>query len=112
MSGEALLVLTTCGNEADAQAMADMLVGERLAACVNAVPRVASTYLWQGRVERDEEVLLVIKTTRARFGEIERAVKAQSSYELPEVVAVPIDAGSQDYLAWIDASVKHRGALE
>lgn len=106
LSAPALLVLTTCGDEAKARSLADVLVGERLAACVNAVPNVSSTYRWEGKIEHDAEVVLLIKTTADRFAAVERAIKAAADYELPEIVAVPIQAGSAEYLAWIGASLK------
>lgn len=109
MSAQALLVLTTCGNDADARMLADALVGERLAACVNAVTGVSSTYRWKGKIEHDAEVLLLIKTTEDRYEAVERAIKARAGYELPEIVAVPIQAGSAEYLAWIGATLKDRG---
>lgn len=105
MSTQALLVLTTCESTERADALADKLVGDRLAACVNAVPRISSTYLWKGKLHRDEEVLLLIKTTEAGFHAVEQAVKTLSTYELPEIVAVPIHAGSAEYLAWLNASL-------
>jgi periplasmic divalent cation tolerance protein len=100
-----LLVLTTCGNSADAGSLATLLVEQRLAACVNALDRVASTYRWQGRVQQDQETLLVIKTTVARYPAVERAIRAHSKYELPEVVAIPVTAGSDAYLDWLRESV-------
>jgi periplasmic divalent cation tolerance protein len=106
MSTQALLVLTTCGNDAQARTLADVLVGERLAACVNAMPGVSSTYRWKGRIEHDAEVLLLIKTTEDRFEAVEHAIKAQAGYELPEIVAVPIQTGSAEYLACIGATLK------
>jgi periplasmic divalent cation tolerance protein len=101
----ALLVLTTCANTREADALAAGLVEAKLAACVNACNPVTSTYLWQGKIEREQEVLLLIKTTRGRFAALEEQIRARSSYDVPEIVAVPIDAGSADYLGWIEASV-------
>jgi periplasmic divalent cation tolerance protein len=97
-------VLTTCGNEAEADALASMLVERRLAACVNRISGIASTYRWQGSVERDRETLLLIKTTGARLAEVELAIRSASAYELPEVLAVPIEAGADDYLRWLCAA--------
>jgi len=105
MGSEALLVLTTCGNDDDAAALARSLVERGLAACVNAVGNVASTYRWQGRVQQDRETLLIIKTTTARYAALEAAIRAASKYELPEVIALPVTAGSEPYLAWIRESV-------
>jgi periplasmic divalent cation tolerance protein len=105
MSPEALLVLTTCGNDEDATKLAQVLVERKLAACVNAVPGVASTYRWRGAVQRDQETLLIIKTTAGRFAELEAAIRHHSKYELPEVIAVPVTAGSTPYLEWLRESV-------
>ena len=105
-AGGTLLVLTTCGSAADAQRIASALVERRLAACVNAVNGVASTYRWQGRVVTEEESLLVIKTTEAQLEALEAAIRETSSYELPEVVAVRIDRGLPGYLGWIAESVE------
>jgi len=97
--------MTTCADAEQGRELARALVAERLAACVNAVPRVSSTYRWQGEVEQAEECLLLIKTTRARFAALETAIKARSRYELPEVLAVPVVAGSAEYLEWIASAV-------
>jgi periplasmic divalent cation tolerance protein len=109
MTKETMVVLTTCGNDEDASALAKLLVERRLAACVNAVSRVASTYRWKGEVLEDRETLLIIKTTATRFGALEQAIREQSKYELPEILALPVEAGGADYLAWIRESV---GELE
>ena len=106
---ESLLVLTTC-SASEADGLATMLVERRLAACVNAVNGITSTYRWQDAVERDQETLLLIKTTRNRYPDVERAIREQSSYDLPEVVAVPLAAGLPGYLAWLADSVDESGA--
>jgi periplasmic divalent cation tolerance protein len=103
VTADILLVLTTCESAAAADATAEAIVSAGLAACVNAVSGVTSTYRWRGKVERSAETLLIIKTTAARYGEVEAAIQAHSTYELPEVVAVPLAAGSAPYLAWIAA---------
>jgi periplasmic divalent cation tolerance protein len=82
-----------------------MLVEQRLAACVNAIGNVTSTYRWQGQVQQDRETLLVIKTTDSRYAAVEQAIRLHSTYELPEVVAIPVQAGSLPYLAWLRESV-------
>ncbi len=105
VSSPTLLVLTTCGNAPDADRLATLLVEQRLAACVNAVGGVASTYRWQGRVQHDQETLLVIKTTAERYAAVEQAIRTHSKYELPEVVAIQVAAGSSVYLDWIRESV-------
>jgi periplasmic divalent cation tolerance protein len=105
MTEEPLLVFTTCGNDDDARSLARLLVEERLAACVNAIGQVASTYRWLGAVQQDQETLLIIKTTAPRLAAVEKAIRTHSKYELPEVIAVPVQAGSVDYLAWLGESV-------
>ena len=105
MSVGAIVVLTTCGNDEDANALARLLVEQRLAACVNAVSNVASTYRWKGEIQRDRETLLIIKTTAAQLAALEQAIRKHSKYELPEVIALPVAAGGADYLAWVGESV-------
>jgi periplasmic divalent cation tolerance protein len=105
MTVETMVVLTTCGNDEDADALAQLLVERRLAACVNAVSRVMSTYRWKGEVQHDRETLLIIKTTASRLAALEQAIRKHSKYELPEVVALPVAAGGADYLAWVGESV-------
>ena len=105
MSTSALLVLTTCANAAEADTLAGALVEERLAACVNRVDGVVSAYRWESRVQRDPETLLLIKTTEARFDELQQAIARLSSYDVPEVIAVPICNGSKAYLGWLADSV-------
>jgi periplasmic divalent cation tolerance protein len=104
MTTAALLVLTTCDSSESAAALAEALVAGGLAACVNAVDGVTSTYRWQGRIERAAETLLLIKTTQARYGEVEATIRSLARYELPEVIAVPVTAGLPAYLAWIGES--------
>lgn len=105
VSSRPLLVLTTCANAAEADKLAAALVEERLAACVNTVNNVTSTYRWQNQVQREHESLLVIKTTETCLPAVEQAIRSRSSYELPEVLAVPVHGGSAAYLAWLTASV-------
>jgi len=97
----ALACLCTCPDAASATRIAEALVGERLAACVNLLPGVESVYRWQDRVERAGEVLLLIKTTRARLDALTARVVELHPYELPEVIAVDIAGGLPGYLAWI-----------
>jgi periplasmic divalent cation tolerance protein len=105
VSTRTLIVLTTCATAAEADALAAALVEQRLAACVNAIGNVASTYRWQGAVQQERENLLVIKTTEDRFAALELAIKERSSYELPEVIAIPVHAGSASYLEWVRSAV-------
>jgi periplasmic divalent cation tolerance protein len=102
-----IIVLVTCGSGKEARKIARALVGQRLAACVSeiGVP-VASTYRWKGKVESAKEFLLLIKTSKKRFKAVSDAVRKLHSYEVPEIIALPIAAGSPGYLDWIATSVK------
>jgi periplasmic divalent cation tolerance protein len=99
------IVLVTCASITEARKIAQRVVERKLAACANIVPRVESIYRWKGKVERAKEVLLVIKTTAARLRKLESEVKRLHSYDAPEFVAIPIIAGSQQYLDWLRNSV-------
>ncbi|MBC8030061.1 MAG: divalent-cation tolerance protein CutA [Pyrinomonadaceae bacterium] len=102
---DAIVVFITAGNRDEAVRLAEMLVEAGLAACVQILPGVESVYRWQGQVERQEEVLLLVKTLRSKFAELVREVRALHSYETPEIVGVPIALGSGPYLEWLRASV-------
>ena len=101
----ALVALSTVGSSEDAERIARALVEKGVAACVNVVPGVVSFYRWKGKLERDAELLLVIKTTPERFEDVKAALLAEHPYELPELVALPITAAHQPYLDWLAASV-------
>lgn len=95
------LVLTTCPDAAAAGRIAEALVGERLAACVNILPIAKSVYRWQGKVESAAELLLIIKARVRDYRKLQLRLLELHPYELPEVVSVPISGGFADYLAWI-----------
>ena len=97
--------MTTCANGQEADELAAALVEARLAACVNRLDGVMSTYRWESEVQRDRETLLLIKTTEARFDELREAISRRASYDVPELVAVPIVQGSAAYLDWLESSV-------
>lgn len=96
-----LVVLVTTSNRDQAASIAEALVSERLAACVNIVAAIESIYRWEGKIARDNEALLIIKTTDERYLELERRVKELHSYGTPEVVALRIERGSEQYLNWL-----------
>ncbi len=102
---DALLVFCTCPETAVAERLAETLVGERLAACINILPGLTSVYRWQGQVEHAQEVLLLAKTTADRYPALETRLRALHPYELPEIVAVPLTAGLPAYLNWLAESV-------
>ena len=99
-------VLVTVGSAEEGQRIAQALVSERLAACVNVVGPIQSTYRWQGEVVRGEELLLLIKTRAALFGEVAARVQVLHSYATPEVIAVPIASGAAAYLDWLRAETQ------
>ncbi len=101
-----IVVLLTAANDEEAARLAEMLVASELAACVQIVPGMESVYRWQGRIERQSEVLLIAKTVRSKFAELEREVRALHSYETPEIVALQITEVSNPYLEWLQAAVE------
>jgi periplasmic divalent cation tolerance protein len=104
-----IVVLVTCGSRKEARKIARALVEKRLAACVNEMGApIRSVYRWKGKVETAEEFLLVIKTTQKRFPALREAVRELHSYEVPEIIALPIVEGSRAYLDWIAESVERR----
>ena len=100
-----IVVLSTCASEEEAEALARSMVEQRLAACVNVIPRMRSYYRWKGALESAEEWLLLIKTTASAFPGVRDAIRELHSYELPECVQIPIETGSPDYLNWIQENV-------
>ena len=100
-----VLALSTAGSVEDAESIALALVEKGLAACVNVVPGISSTYRWKGKVEHSDEALLVIKTRGERLEEVKAAVLEAHTYEVPELVALPIEDGLPPYLEWLASSV-------
>lgn len=99
------IVLCTVPDAATGEALGRHLVGERLAACVNLVPGLTSIYRWQGKLQQDAEVLLVIKSRHDRFDALSAAIRAQHPYELPEIIEVPLSDGLPAYLDWLNQSL-------
>ncbi len=100
-----IVVLSTADSMETASRIARSLVEDGEAACVNIVPGVRSIYRWQGKVCDDGELLMVIKTTEARFEAVRSQIRALHPYELPEAIALPIIAGDEEYLRWLSSSV-------
>ena len=104
-AADPIVVFMTAANGEEATRLADMLIGAHLAACVQILPEMESVYRWEGKIERQSEILLLAKTTLGKFADLEREVRALHSYETPEIIAVPILAGSTPYLEWLSKSV-------
>src|SRR4051812_27305441 len=101
-----LLVLTNLPDRAAAERLAGMLVENNLAACVNILAPCRSVYRWKGAVQHDEEHPMLIKTTRERYPALEQALHAGHPYELPEIIALPVERGLAAYLDWVAAETK------
>jgi periplasmic divalent cation tolerance protein len=98
---DVLVVLTNVPNLTIAKSVARYLVGQKMAACVNIQPGVKSYYHWEGVIRQANEVTLLVKTTRLRYPDVEAAIKAMHPHQVPEIIALPVTAGSQPYLGWI-----------
>ena len=98
---QVLLILTTLPDQASAQALANELVADHLAACVTILPAAQSVYRWKNGIEKTSETPLIIKTTAARYAQLEMTLRARHPYTLPEIIALPVERGLPDYLAWI-----------
>lgn len=101
-----IVILSTCGSAEEAEKIGATLVGAQVAACVNVVPGMRSIYGWKGAVERATEWLLLIKTRRELFERVHDELRKLHSYQVPELIALPVVEGSESYLAWIDGEVK------
>lgn len=96
------LVLCTCPDRETAEEIATKLIDAGLAACVNVLPGITSIYRWQGKIERSQEALLLIKTSRSRLDELQQALVALHPYDVPEVIALGVEQGHQPYLEWVE----------
>ena len=105
-----IVVLATCANEKEAEKLARALLEDRVAACVSVIPRMRSFYHWKGEIDSSQEFLLLVKTSRDLFPALRTQIEKLHPYELPEVVALPVVAGSDNYLTWLQANL--RGASE
>ena len=105
-SADPIIVFMTAASAEEAMRIAEVLVDSRLAACVQVLPEMHSIYLWKGEVERAREVLVIAKTTMAKFDGLQSQLRAIHSYSTPEIIALPIVAGSEDYLKWLTSSLE------
>ncbi|HTY44516.1 MAG TPA: divalent-cation tolerance protein CutA [Patescibacteria group bacterium] len=101
-----VVVFITASSEQEAQRIADALIAARLVACVNIIKEVKSVFWWEGKVDTAGEVLLIAKSKRAKLSGLIKAAKSVHSYQVPEIIALPIVGGEKKYLRWIDESVK------
>ncbi len=106
-----IVVLSTCASAEEAQRVARALVEKRLAACVNVMPGVRSVYHWKDAIEETEEVLLLIKSSRTLLEDLRDEIERLHSYEVPEVIALPVVDGSERYLAWMNRELAHKPSL-
>jgi periplasmic divalent cation tolerance protein len=97
-----IVVLVTAPSVSQAKKIADFLLKQKLAACVNIIPKLESLFWWQGKVDKAKEVLLIIKSKKQLMTKLIKAVKSKHPYDVPEVIALPIISGNKDYLDWID----------
>ena len=103
---EAIVVLVTCGSEEQATNIANSLLEERLAACVNIISPIRSIYRWEGKIWDEKEWMLIIKTQKKKFEELEKKVKSLHSYSVPEIIALPMVEGSTPYLKWLEETTE------
>ena len=101
-----IVIFITAANIKEAERIASALVKEKLAACVNIVEGIKSLFWWQGKVDRSKEVLLMVKSRKSKISKIIRRVKSLHSYEVPEIIALPIVAGEPNYLKWLNESIR------
>ena len=100
------IILTTASAAEEGRSIANTLVEKKLAACVNIIPKIYSVYRWEGQIQSETEVLLLIKTTKDLEAEVYREVQAVHSYDTPELITLPITNGSETYLDWLNAAVR------
>jgi periplasmic divalent cation tolerance protein len=106
MSTDHIVILVTCADNAQARAIAGAVLETHLVACVNIVPQIRSLYWWEGAIQDEQELLCIIKTRADKFEAVRRAVAAVHPYEVPEIIALPMEHGHRPYLDWIDNCVK------
>ncbi|MCA9471305.1 MAG: divalent-cation tolerance protein CutA [Nitrospirales bacterium] len=105
-----IVVLVTAGSEDEARNIAKIIVQKGLVACVNIIPKIQSVFTWDGAVTEEQESLLIAKTTMKAFEKLESAIKTLHSYSVPEIIALPIHAGSLEYLSWVRETVNTKEA--
>jgi len=105
MAKDYILIMVTCASKEEARRISARLLAKRLIACANILPKIESKFWWKGKLEGAAEFLVTMKTVRSNFKKIEAQIRLIHSYEVPEIIAIPIVAGSRDYLGWISKAV-------
>ena len=105
MAKNCILIMVTCASKEEARKISGRLLVKRLVACANILPKIESKFWWKGKLDGAAELLVTMKTVRSNFKKIEAEIKRVHSYEVPEIIAVPIVAGSRDYLDWISRAI-------
>lgn len=100
-TGQVLVILVMAGNQVEAVKIGEEMVNAKLAACANIIPGVQSIYRWKGKVVKEEEVLLIMKSTKPRYRALEKAIRAMHIYEIPEIIALPVKEGFDGYIGWV-----------
>lgn len=100
-SGKVLVILVTAVNQEEAEKIGEGMVNAKLAACANIIPGIHSIYRWKGKVVKAQEVLLILKSTKLRYRALEKAIKAMHTYETPEIIALPVKDGLDQYIGWV-----------
>jgi len=107
MPSSTLITLCTCPSQTVAEEIANSLVKQGIAACINIIPKITSIYKWQDKIEKDDETLMLIKTDQSRYQDLEQALLSLHPYELPEIIAVPVEQGLTGYLNWVTQCTKN-----
>lgn len=97
------IILCTCPDRESAEKIARQLINDKIAACINILPGITSIYTWQGNIETEQEHLLLIKTRKDRFQAIEKSIQTSHPYEIPEIIAIPVENGLAEYMQWIES---------
>jgi periplasmic divalent cation tolerance protein len=105
---EVFVILCTCPNAIEAEKLAAGLVEHGMAACVNILPEIRSIYRWQGVLHNEAEVLMIVKTTRQAYSRVEKWLSKHHPYDVPEILAIPVQAGSSDYLDWVKTECQEK----
>ena len=101
-----IVILSTAGSAEEASKIAEHLVSAHLAACVNLLPGIQSIYWWNDAIQKDQEILMIIKTEREKFDEVKNAILSLHSYDVPEVISLPVENGYNEYLQWIEKALR------